>query len=165
MHYDLVCPEWTLTGRLAALDDFRNWLIREATDVVQLYAADTATGVTLPAQQLIGFTRVDLEPGASTTVSFVIPLSVLAYTGLSGELLMHWTISATGSSVPPRDNASSPNLRYLNCSGGGGVQRSIAAGRWCAFADRVEHHSADGDTLLCDDDVAVGTARDDASMS
>ena len=61
---------------------------RRGTDVVQLYAADTATGVTLPAQQLIGFTRVDLEPGASTTVSFVIPLSVLAYTGLSGELLM-----------------------------------------------------------------------------
>ena len=61
---------------------------RRGTEVVQLYAADTATGVTLPAQQLVGFTRVDLEPGASTTVSFVVPLSVLAYTGLSGELVM-----------------------------------------------------------------------------
>ena len=56
--------------------------------MVQLYAADTATGVTLPAQQLIGFTRVDLEPGSSKTVSFVVPLSVLAYTGLSNELVM-----------------------------------------------------------------------------
>jgi Fibronectin type III-like domain len=44
--------------------------------------------VTLPAQQLIGFTRVDLEPGGSKTVSFVVPLSVLAYTGLSCELSM-----------------------------------------------------------------------------
>ena len=33
---------------------------RRGTEVVQLYAADTATGVTLPAQQLIGFARVDL---------------------------------------------------------------------------------------------------------
>jgi hypothetical protein len=47
--------------------------------MVQLYAADTATGVTLPAQQLVGFARVDLEPGESSTVEFALPLSVLAY--------------------------------------------------------------------------------------
>jgi beta-xylosidase len=35
---------------------------RRGTEVVQLYAADTATGVTLPAQQLIGFARLELEP-------------------------------------------------------------------------------------------------------
>jgi beta-glucosidase len=51
---------------------------RQGTEIVQLYAADTATGVTLPAQQLIGFARVELEPGASKTVDFVVPLSVLA---------------------------------------------------------------------------------------
>jgi beta-xylosidase len=61
---------------------------RRGTEVVQLYAADTATGVTLPAQQLIGFARVDLEPGASKGVAFVVPMSLLAYTGLSGELVM-----------------------------------------------------------------------------
>jgi beta-glucosidase len=36
---------------------------RRGTEVVHLYAADTATGVTLPAQQLIGFARLDLGPG------------------------------------------------------------------------------------------------------
>ena len=61
---------------------------RRGTEVVQLYAADTATGVTLPAQQLVGFARVDLPPGASQTISFVVPMSLLAYTGLSGELVM-----------------------------------------------------------------------------
>ena len=61
---------------------------RRGTEVVQLYAADTATGLTVPAQQLNGFTRVDLGPGASKTVSFVVPMSVLAYTGLAGELVM-----------------------------------------------------------------------------
>jgi beta-glucosidase len=61
---------------------------QRGTEILQLYAADTATGVTLPAQQLIGFARVDLEPGASKTVSFVVPMSLLAYTGLSGDLIM-----------------------------------------------------------------------------
>jgi hypothetical protein len=61
---------------------------RRGTEVVQLYAADTATGVTLPAQQLIGFARLDLEPGASKTITFVVPMSLLAYTGISGELVM-----------------------------------------------------------------------------
>ena len=76
---------------------------------MQLYAADTATGVTLPAQQLIGFTRVDLEPGASTTVSFVVPLSVLAYTGLSGELVLEAgpiELSAGGTSDDLRSKAT-----------------------------------------------------------
>jgi beta-glucosidase len=31
---------------------------------------------------------VDLEPGASKTVTFVVPMSLLAYTGLSGDLVM-----------------------------------------------------------------------------
>ena len=61
---------------------------RRGTEVVQLYAADTATGVTRPAQQLAGLARLDLEPGQSKTVTFVVPMSVLAYTGLSGDLVM-----------------------------------------------------------------------------
>jgi beta-glucosidase len=58
------------------------------TEVVQLYVADTATGVTLPAQQLVGFARVDVKPGASETVTFVVPMSLLGYTGLSGEFVI-----------------------------------------------------------------------------
>jgi beta-glucosidase len=61
---------------------------RRGTEIVQVYAADTATVVTLPAQQLVGFARVDLEAGASKTVEFVVPLSLLAYTGHTGELVM-----------------------------------------------------------------------------
>jgi beta-xylosidase len=61
---------------------------RRGSEVVQLYAADTATGVTLPAQQLIGFARLELEPGASTTVTFAVPMSMLGYTGVSGVLVM-----------------------------------------------------------------------------
>jgi beta-glucosidase len=76
---------------------------------VQLYAADTATGVTLPAQQLIGFARLDLEPGASKTVSFVVPMSLLAYTGLTGELVMEpgpVEVTAGSSSSDIRSSAT-----------------------------------------------------------
>jgi beta-xylosidase len=75
-------------GELRASLTVTNTGDRRGTEVVQLYAADTATGVTLPAHQLIGFARVDLEPGASKTVTFVVPMRLLAYTGLSGDLVM-----------------------------------------------------------------------------
>ena len=77
-----------VSGELRASLTIRNTGKRRGTEIVQLYAADTATGVTLPAQQLIAFERVDLEPGGSKTISFVVPLSVLAYTGASGDLIM-----------------------------------------------------------------------------
>ena len=76
---------------------------------MQLYAADTATGITLPAQQLIGFARVQLEPGESKTVSFVVPMSLLAYTGISGELVMEpgpVELSAGSSSDDLRSSAT-----------------------------------------------------------
>jgi beta-xylosidase len=81
---------------------------RHGIEVVQLYIADTATGVTLPAQQLVGFARVDLEPGASKTVSFVVPMSVLAYTGFSGDVVMEpgpIEVSAGSSSSDMRSTA------------------------------------------------------------
>jgi len=82
---------------------------RRGTEIVQLYAADTATGVTLPAQQLIGFARVELEPGASKSVAFVVPMSLLAYTGLSGQLVMEpgpVEVSVGSSSSDIRSSAS-----------------------------------------------------------
>jgi beta-glucosidase len=81
---------------------------RRGTEVVQLYAADTATGVTLPAQQLVGFARVHLDPGRSKTVRFNLPLSVLAYTGVSGELVFEpgpVELSAGSSSSDLRSTA------------------------------------------------------------
>lgn len=91
-------PHHHLTGR------------RRGTEVVQLYAADTATGVTLPAQQLIGFARVDLEPGASKSVAFVVPMSLLAYTGLSGQLVMEPGPVGLGVGASSSDIRSSATL-------------------------------------------------------
>lgn len=76
---------------------------------MQLYAADTATGITLPAQQLIGFARVELEPGDSKTITFVMPISLLGYTGISGDFVMEpglVELSAGSSSDDIRSSAT-----------------------------------------------------------
>lgn len=94
---------------------------RRGTEIVQLYAADTATGVTLPAQQLIGFARLDLEPGASKTVTFEVPMSVLAYTGVSGDLVMEpgpVEVSVGSSSSDIRSSATftvTGTTRIIKC--------------------------------------------------
>jgi beta-glucosidase len=75
------------------------------SEIVQLYAADTATGITLPLQQLVGFSRLELEPGESKTVSFTVPMTLLAYTGLEGEMLME------PGTVELRAGSSSSDIR------------------------------------------------------
>src|SRR5262249_13873049 len=77
-----------VAGEARASISVTNTGTREGTEIVQLYAEDTATVVTLPAQQLVGFARVDLEPDESKTVEFTVPLSLLAYTGISGDVVM-----------------------------------------------------------------------------
>ena len=97
-----------VSGELRASVTITNTGKRRGTEVVQLYAADTAAGVTLPAQQLIGFARVELEPGASETVTFAVPLSVLGYTGVSGEFVIEpgpVEVSAGSSSSDIRSTA------------------------------------------------------------
>ncbi|HEY2557040.1 MAG TPA: glycoside hydrolase family 3 N-terminal domain-containing protein [Diaminobutyricibacter sp.] len=54
-------------------------------EVVQLYFSDTATGLARPAQELVGFRRVALEPGAAQTVTFAVTLDQLAYLGVDGS--------------------------------------------------------------------------------
>lgn len=116
-----------------------------AAEVAQLYAADTATGVTLPAQQLVGFARLELEPGASKTVTFDVPMSVLAYTGVSGDLVMEpgpVELSAGGSSadkVPPT-SAPPPHSRS-------GERRAPSAAR-IARSSRSRRSGRDGAGLV-----------------
>ena len=83
---------------------------RPGTEVVQLNAADTATDVTLPAQQLIGFVRVGLEPGASKTVSFAVPMSLLGHTGLSGDFIMEPGPIEVSAGINSSDIRSSAKL-------------------------------------------------------
>ncbi|QLD13257.1 beta-xylosidase/alpha-l-arabinosidase [Microbacterium oleivorans] len=71
-------------GTFTATVRVRNTGDRPGADLVQLYARDVHASVTRPVAQLLGFARVELEPGAGATVSLTVPTSRLAFTGREG---------------------------------------------------------------------------------
>jgi len=52
---------------------------RGGSEVVQLYVADVDSSVRRPPQELRGFAKVDLEPGTSTRVQFVLEMRDFAF--------------------------------------------------------------------------------------
>jgi beta-glucosidase len=69
-------------GHLSAAVTVTNTGARAGTDVVQVYAEQPTTHdvVLVPTRRLVGFARVTLDPGQSTTVHVPIALSALATT-------------------------------------------------------------------------------------
>ncbi|QTE31297.1 beta-xylosidase/alpha-l-arabinosidase [Pengzhenrongella sicca] len=49
------------------------------TDTVQLYGHDVVATITRPVVQLLGYARVELEPGASSRVTFEVPTTRFAF--------------------------------------------------------------------------------------
>jgi beta-xylosidase len=54
---------------------------RAGADVVQVYLHDPVAQTVRPEQRLIGFARVELEPGQSATVTFRIHMDLTSFTG------------------------------------------------------------------------------------
>jgi beta-xylosidase len=54
---------------------------RPGCAVPQLYLSDPVASVTRPVRRLVSFTRVQLEPGQTTSVDFEVPTDVAAFTG------------------------------------------------------------------------------------
>jgi beta-glucosidase len=79
---------------------------RAGSDVAQLYVGDPAsTGE--PPLQLKGFTRVTLQPGASTTVTFPVTLHDLAYWN---DATSSWTTPTGTYAIRVGDTSASPQL-------------------------------------------------------
>jgi len=57
---------------------------RAGTDVVQLYLHDPVASVVRPVQRLLGFRRVSLEAGATTTLSVTVPFDTTSFTNRAG---------------------------------------------------------------------------------
>jgi beta-glucosidase-like glycosyl hydrolase len=72
------------TARISA--EITNTGTRAGAAVVQLYVRVNSIGVTRPAQQLAGFTRVELAAGERRRVTFTLDASQLAYTNAVREL-------------------------------------------------------------------------------
>jgi beta-glucosidase len=67
-------------GTVTATFTVTNTGTRAGTDVVPLYVHQPVSVVLVPDQRLVGFTRVTLNPGKSTTVRVSFPVSELAVT-------------------------------------------------------------------------------------
>ena len=53
-------------------------------EIVQLYLHDPVASVVRPLQRLIGFQRVELQPGASVRLGVDVPADLAAFTGREG---------------------------------------------------------------------------------
>lgn len=61
---------------------------RAGVEVVQLYTRDCMSSLVRPVKELKAFTRVGLEPGASTKVTFHVPTDILNFTGQGGHRIV-----------------------------------------------------------------------------
>ncbi|MEV0690842.1 glycoside hydrolase family 3 N-terminal domain-containing protein [Streptomyces sp. NPDC050388] len=66
----------------------RNTGERSGTEVVQLYLHDPVASVVQPVQRLVGYTRVELEPGKACRVRVTVPADVASFTGRAGHRIV-----------------------------------------------------------------------------
>ncbi len=75
-----VTPTVSRHGTATATFTVTNTGAMAGTDIVPVYVAQPVSSVVVPPQRLVGFTRVDLDPGQSTVVHVSFPVSTLAET-------------------------------------------------------------------------------------
>jgi len=61
---------------------------RAGAEVVQVYSHDPVAQVTRPTVLLVGYTRLELEPGQRRRVEFTIHTDLLSFTGRSGQRIV-----------------------------------------------------------------------------
>ncbi|NLF03621.1 MAG: glycosyl hydrolase, partial [Actinomycetales bacterium] len=79
---------WTTDGVTALELTVTNTGERAGTDVVQLYAHDPVASVVRPDQWLIGYARVELEPGESARVQLEVHADLTSFTGVGGRRIV-----------------------------------------------------------------------------
>ncbi|MFC9854152.1 beta-xylosidase/alpha-l-arabinosidase [Streptomyces prasinus] len=63
----------------------RNTGERSGTEVVQLYLHDPVASVVQPVQRLVGYTRLELDPGEARRIHVTVPTDVASFTGRDGR--------------------------------------------------------------------------------
>ncbi|MEV4947358.1 glycoside hydrolase family 3 N-terminal domain-containing protein [Streptomyces sp. NPDC053755] len=75
-------------GELALSCTVRNTGARKGTEVVQVYLHDPVASVVQPVQRLIGYARLDLEPGRAARVRMTVPADLASFTGREGHRIV-----------------------------------------------------------------------------
>lgn len=88
-------------GTVRAAVTVRNTGDRSGAEVVQLYLSDEVAQVTRPVRQLVGFAKVELDPGAASRVTFELHADRTAFIGLDPAVRLvepGWFTLAAGTS-------------------------------------------------------------------
>ncbi|WP_328930956.1 MULTISPECIES: glycoside hydrolase family 3 N-terminal domain-containing protein [unclassified Streptomyces] len=83
----------------------RNTGAWSGTEVVQLYLHDPVASVVQPVQRLVGYTRVELEPGQARRVTITVPADLASFTGRDGRRVLEpgeLELRLAASSADPR---------------------------------------------------------------
>jgi beta-xylosidase len=100
---------------------------RAGTDVVQLYLHDPVAQVTRPDVRLIGYARVDLEPGASRRVSFDVSADLSSFTGVAGVRIVEPGDLQLRLSTSSSESRHIVNVRLLGPERAVGLSRRMVA--------------------------------------
>jgi beta-glucosidase len=73
-----VTPSVSTQGTATATFTVSNTGSRAGTDIVPVYVSQPVSSVVVPPQRLVGFARVELDPGQSKPVTVSFPVSALA---------------------------------------------------------------------------------------
>ena len=83
-------PAFTPADTLTITVDVKNTGCRAGREAVLLYSSDLVASMVPDNKRLRAFTKTDLEPGETKTVTFTLPASQLAFVGGDG----HWILEA-----------------------------------------------------------------------
>ncbi|MFF9100171.1 glycoside hydrolase family 3 N-terminal domain-containing protein [Streptomyces rubrogriseus] len=104
---DLIVDAWEAPtdGEFTLALTVRNTGGRSGTEVVQLYLHDPVASVVQPVQRLVGYARVDLEPGEARRLRAVVPADLASFTGRDGRRVVEpgeLELRLAASSADPR---------------------------------------------------------------
>ncbi|MFI1223566.1 MULTISPECIES: glycoside hydrolase family 3 N-terminal domain-containing protein [unclassified Streptomyces] len=75
-------------GEFALSCTVRNTGAREGTEVIQVYLHDPVASVVQPVRRLIGYVRLDLDPGRAARVRMTVPADLASFTGRDGDRIV-----------------------------------------------------------------------------
>ncbi|HEY0247075.1 MAG TPA: glycoside hydrolase family 3 N-terminal domain-containing protein [Gryllotalpicola sp.] len=84
----LAAGELDTNGEIQAAFTVRNTGNRAGTEVVQAYLHDPVASTVQPEIRLVGYLRVELEPGESARVDVTAPVELSAFTGVDGRRIV-----------------------------------------------------------------------------
>ena len=110
---------------------------RAGAEVVQLYFSDPVASVTRPVRQLLGFARVNLEPGQAATVCFDIHTDRFAFVGVALDRVIE------PGTIELHAGSSSTDIRSAATLELQGPARTVPGSRRLVTSVRAQPHDRD----------------------